>query len=141
MCPYHDSFPYPYILPCNNSLEMLLCLEMCPYHDSFLFRYPLQDWLLWACHVIVTSQLLQSVVCPLESRHGNVFCLLSCQWSSGFWPYILFQQVSQSQLWSASISLSIYIYCHNVAVDGSISRGLIFIPPMHMSNPSQPLLS
>ena len=57
-----------------------------------------------------------SVFCHL-SRH-----LVSC--------HILFHQVSPSQLWSASISLS--IYCHLQY----LSRGVIFISPLHMSNPS-----
>ena len=56
-----------------------------------------------------------SVLCHLN-RH-----LVSC--------HILFHQVSPSQLWSASISLS--IYCHLQY----LSRGLTLISPLHMSKP------
>ena len=62
-----------------------------------------------------------SVFCHL-SRH-----LVSC--------HIIFHQVSPSQLWSASISLSVY---RNLQY---LSRGIIFISPLHMSKPYQPLLS
>ena len=27
---------FPSTVPCNNSSEMLLCLETCPYHNRFL---------------------------------------------------------------------------------------------------------
>ena len=47
----------------------------------------------------------------------------------------LFHQVSPSQFWSASISLS--SYCHLQY----LSRGLICISHLHMSKPSQPSIS
>ena len=63
---------------------------------------------------------------------SSVLCYLSCHLVSG---HIVFHQVSPSQLWSASILLS--IYCHLQY----LSRGIIFISPLNMSKPSQPLLS
>ena len=62
----------------------------------------------------------------------SVFCHLSRHLVSG---HIVFHQVSPSQLWSALISLSIYWHLEY------LSRGLIFISPLHMSKPSQPPLS
>ena len=57
----------------------------------------------------------------------SVFRHLSRHLVSG---HILFHQVSPSQLWFASISLSIY------CIVKYISRGLIFISPVHMSYPN-----
>ena len=62
----------------------------------------------------------------------SVFCNLSCHLLSS---HFLFHQISTSQFCSASISLSIYRHLQY------ISRGLIYVPPLHMTNPSQPLLS
>ena len=75
---------------------------------------------------LLTFPPLHFVVCRIGSRHGNVFCLLPSQLSSGFWQY---------PLSPASISLS--IYCHLQY----LSRGLIFIWHLHMSKPSQLLHS
>ena len=35
-CLFTRLIPFPSIVPCNNSLEMLLCLETCPCHNGFL---------------------------------------------------------------------------------------------------------
>ena len=85
--------------------------------------------------LFLTFLLLHLAVRRLESWHANVFRLPPSQLSSSLLPYILFHQVSPSQLWSASISLS--IYCHL----WYISCGLVVIPPLHMSKPSQHFLS
>ena len=63
---------------------------------------------------------------------SSVLCHLSRHLVSG---HIVCHQVSPSQLWSTSISLSIY---RNLQY---LSRGIIFISPLYVSKPSQPLLS
>ena len=63
---------------------------------------------------------------------SSVLCHLSRHLVSG---HIVFHQVSPYQLWSASISLSVYRHLQY------LSRGIIFISPLYMSEPSQPLLS
>ena len=80
------------------------------------------------------ADTLHFVVCRLghDMPVSLVLCHLSRHRVSG---RILFHQVSPSQLWSASISLSIYRHLQD------LSRGIIFISPLHMSKPSQPLLS
>ena len=50
----------------------------------------------------------------------SVFCHLSHH-RTGFWPF-LFHQVSPSQLWFASISLSISVICNIFLVASSLSR-------------------
>ena len=62
-----------------------------------------------------------SVLCHL-SRH-LVYC------------HIVFHQVSPSQLWSTSMSLSIYLHLPY------LSHGVIFISPLYTYEPYQPLLS
>ena len=63
---------------------------------------------------------------------SSVLCHLCRHLVSG---HIAFHQVSPSQLWSASIPLSIYRHLQY------LSRGIIFISPLHMSKPSQLILS
>ena len=62
---------------------------------------------------------------------SSVLCHLSRHLVSG---HIVFHQVSPSQLWSASIYLFVYRHPQYLA------RGIIFISPLYMSEPSQPLL-
>ena len=85
---------------------------------------------------LLTYPPLHFVVCRLGSWHASVFGPLPSQSSSGFWVYRL-SPVLPSQLWSASISLSIYrLLIYNI-----FPRGITFSSPLHMSEPSQPLLS
>ena len=63
---------------------------------------------------------------------SSVLCHLSCHLVSG---HIVFHQFSASQLWSASISLSVYLHLQYLPC------GVIFISPLYMAEPSQPLLS
>ena len=67
---------------------------------------------------------VSSVLCHL--RHSVVIWFLAMS---------SFTMVSPSQLWSASISLSVYLHLQY------LSRGVIFISPLYMSEPSQTLLS
>ena len=63
---------------------------------------------------------------------SSVLCHLCRHLVSG---HIVSHQVSPSQLWSPTIPLSVYRHLQD------LSRGIIFISPLNMSKPSQPLLS
>ena len=83
----------------------------------------------------IHSHLSASTLCSVPAWIMTCQCLRSSAIHPSSSGHILFHQVSLSQLWSASISLSIY---HHLQY---ISRGIIFISPLHVSKPSQPLLS
>ena len=63
---------------------------------------------------------------------SSVLCPLCRHLVSG---HIVSHQVSPSQLWSPTIPLSVYRHLQD------LSRDIIFISPLNMSKPSQPLLS